>query len=94
MMDDPCKTYFSHKVLQVYLRECQLYHIVEDLLAEHDEEELDRQLEPTARGITLRIASPLDHITDPDFPHYTYRKGNKLSSYIRKFRKEQLQSHI
>jgi hypothetical protein len=41
----------------VYLRECELYNIVEDLLAEHDEEELDRQLEPTARGITLRIVS-------------------------------------
>jgi hypothetical protein len=42
----------------MYLRECQLNNIVEDLLAEHDEEQLDRQLEPTARGITLRIASP------------------------------------
>jgi hypothetical protein len=65
----------------MYLRECQLYNIVEDLLAEHDEEELDRQLEPTARGITLRIASHCINNPIYVFPEKELR-GLRPNSYI------------
>jgi hypothetical protein len=65
----------------MYLRECQLYNIVEDLLAEHDEEELDRQLKPTARGITLRIGSHCSENPIYVFPEKELR-GLSPKSYI------------